>query len=597
LRGEVAPRYLFGRSRVQSTVDSQQSTVSSRPPKKDTEGRFLFRSKVLRTPGVHLVAFLLVAFFLVAVAGCGPAAEPALADAPPLGRCELPPDSLRQLIVLDQSGSMRPSWSTVRAQMGAIVEALPQGSWVHIEGFSERVTTLVHDVRIDAATRPTVVEQARRLPMPRNLAPTDLGAALEATLDDVLLARTRGRGRVTLVFLITDGKHEPSAQSPYRDAALFTKLRTQWAKHVHDPTLHPFIYAIPVGGGLEGADLVQHTVPTAVVVPPLRHDQMSEVVGDIIGRMNKDVKQALVMADDSFRAERLHARLAGEPKMRRFRGSEADLIVRSAAACVTYDLSQIRLAASSGGYSGSAPDRVRLRPGDSAVVKATLRARHPLSHWRPGAAAVIDTFGPDRQTKLALSAHTTLQPSAEIEALLGDPGPAPTVIDVDGTLQRMPISWIVFLLLVTPPLLALCALGYGMLPPQPAAFRPTMALDPGNRRVRVENLRRAPSGKRVLHSMANGTSILITCRRASRLRSPKRVRVVVEADRPDVVGIAEPRPGGVGHQITLLSVHEPARELGKNAYVVWASSGEPLPGVMEPGDVDHWPGYRWLGRS
>jgi hypothetical protein len=490
---------------------------------------------------------------------------------------------------------MRPAWSTVRAQRAAIVEAMPGGSWLHIEGFSDRVVTLVHDVRIDAATRSTVVEQARRLPMPRNLAPTDLGAALEAALDDVLHARSRGRGRVTLVFFITDGKHEPSAQSPYRDAELFTKLRTEWAKHVHDPTLHPFIYAIPVGGGLEGADLVQRTVPTAVVVPPMRHDQMSEVVADIIGRVGKDVKRALVVADDSFRAERLHARLAGEARMRRFLDSEANVVVRSAAACVTYNLSQIRLAASAGDYSGTAPDGVRLTPGDSAVVRATLRARHPLSHWLPGSAAVIDTVGAHRRTRLALSASTTLEPSPAIEALLRDPGPTTTVIDVDGTLQRMPITWATFGLLAALASFAVVALRYVTHPPRPAAFRPTTALDPGNQRVRLENLRRAPDGKRVLHSLADGTTILVTCRRASRLKNPKRVRVIAEADRPGVVGIAEPKASGVGHQVTMLSAHTPTRELAKNAYVVWAANGEPLPGTLEHGDVDHWPGYRWPG--
>ena len=236
-----------------------------------------------------------------------------------------------------------------------------------------------------------------------------------------------------------------------------------------------------------------------------------------------------------------------------------------------------------------------MTPGDSAVVRATLRARHPLSHWLPGSAAVSDTVGAQRRTKLALSVSTTLEPSAPIEALLRDPGPAATVIDVEGTLHRMPISWIAFILLVTPPLLVLLGVGYGALPPQPAAFRPTMALDPSNRRVRVENLRRAPSGKRVLHSLTNGTNILVSCQRASRLRSPKRVRVIVEADQPGVVGIAEPRAGGVGLQVTMLSAHEPARELAKNGFIVWATNGEPLPGAFEPGDVDHWPGYRWQG--
>ncbi|MGH7554196.1 MAG: vWA domain-containing protein [Longimicrobiales bacterium] len=532
----------------------------------------------------------------MAVAGCRPDPQPTLADVPPLERCELPPDSLRQLIVLDQSGSMRPAWSTVRAQMAAIVEAMPEGSWLHIEGFSDRVATLVHDVRIDAAMRPTVVEQARRLPLPRNLAPTDIGAALEAALDDVLRARSRGRGRVTLVFFITDGKHEPSAQSPYRDTELFTKLRARWAKHVHDPTLHPFIYAIPVGGGLEGADLVQRTVPTAVVVPPMRHDQMSEVVADIIGRVGKDVKRALVVADDSFRAARLHARLAGEPKMRRLGATaEADIIVRSAAACVTYDLSRIQLAASSGDFSGSAPDGVRVTPGDSAVVRATLRARHPLSHWLPGSAPMIDTVGMDRRMQLSLSVSTTLEPAPPIEELLRDPGPASTAITIEGTLQRMPISWIAFVCLVTPPLLVLLGVGYGALPPKPAAFRPTMALDSGNRRVQLDSLRRTPDGKRVLRSLPNGTTILITCRRASWLGSRKRVRVIVEADRPGVVGIAEPKASAVGHQVTMLSAHAPVRELAKNAYVVWAANGEPLPGALELGDVDHLPGYRWPG--
>ncbi len=467
----------------------------------------------------------------------------------------------------------------------------------------------MHDVRLDAGSRGTAAQQALRLSVPRPGAATDLGRALEAALDDVGLARSRGRGRVTVIFIITDGVHDPGRDSPYRDPAMFDRLYAEWEKRIRGATVHLLVYAIPIGGDMGGADLVQRVVSTARAEPPSDPGRMADLVGDIIARIGKDTRRVLVAAD-TVRARRLEARFIGEPRVARLGGPDTEVLLRSTAACVTFEVTAVRIASTSttgsaaslpvapAAYSGHASGRFRLAPGDSAVIRASMRSSgHPPSHWLPIASPVSDTLGAGRTSRLVLTAVTSLEPRAAIEALLLDAGTDSTRVPLEGTLHRIPISWPRFTLLAGLGVLIVFGLRYLVMPPRPGPFRPTIALNPARPQVRVENLRRGPRGQRVLHALPDGTRIWVTYRRASRLRSPRRVRMTVGADRGGIVGIAEPRPGGAGYHVTLLESHSPARELARRGYVVWADDAEPLPGTLAPGQVDQLRGYYWPGHA
>src|SRR5690606_42086699 len=72
---------------------------------------------------------------VVLVGGCAPEPPGLPPVAPSLGQCALPPESIRFMIVVDRSGSMRPHWSAVRAQLARLVDRVPHGSLLHVEVF------------------------------------------------------------------------------------------------------------------------------------------------------------------------------------------------------------------------------------------------------------------------------------------------------------------------------------------------------------------------------------------------------------------------------------------------------------------------------
>jgi hypothetical protein len=538
---------------------------------------------------------LLASAPVLLVAGCRSEVAPAASAAmpPPLASCDLPPDSVRHVIVLDQSGSMRPVWPTVRRQLAAIIEGVPDGSWVHVEGFSDRVVTLMHDARLGAANRANAVQQALRVAEPAPQAPTDLGRAMDAALDDVLLARERGRGRLTLLFFITDGRHDPAAGSPYRDTAQFDRLRAQWTRRMHEATIHPFVFAIPIGSGIEGADLVRRTIPGTIAETPRRPAEIADVVNGSMQRIGKDVKRALVEADVARAADRLSARVAGEPRLRYLGDAEGDVVLRSSATCVTYAVTGGAIGAGPRDpaeavpYHGRAHGSVLVPPGGEASVRVTLRGTHPAAHRVPWGGAVSDTLDASPATPFALTALVGFEPRRDIEALIVDATPDTAQIQLGGALRREAIAWPAFLVLAGLPLLVLLMALYAALPAKPGALRP----------MHVERLPRAArGGARVLRSLPDGTAVRVSYRRASRLRSRRRVRLAVQADRAGAVAVASEREGGTGHELVRLPADAP-HELSRQSYIVWADNGDGLPDTLAPGEVDLLPGYYWSGRS
>ena len=92
------------------------------------------------------------------------------------------------------------------------------------------------------------------------------------------------------------------------------------------------------------------------------------------------------------------------------------------------------------------------------------------------------------------------------------------------------------------------------------------------------------------------TAVRVSYRRASRLRSRRRVRLAVQADRAGAVAVANEREGGTGHELVRLPADAP-HELSRQSYIVWADNGGGLPETLAPGEVDLLPGYYWSGRS
>lgn len=117
----------------------------------------------------------------------------------------------RYVILVDESGSMRPLWPAVRQALATFAEAIPEGDELDVRAFSSDVRVLVPVAEASTVTRRSWAETMRTLPEPRG-ASTDLGAASAAALQSV---RQAPASQVQFVFFLTDGRHQPAANSRF----------------------------------------------------------------------------------------------------------------------------------------------------------------------------------------------------------------------------------------------------------------------------------------------------------------------------------------------------------------------------------------------
>ena len=352
-----------------------------------------------------------------------------------LEQCALPQDSVRYHLVVDRSGSMAPFWNQVRQQLAATIDSVPERGVLHVETFSNQVLTPVRDRQVTGATRAEIRQQALLFPEPVPGEKTDIGRALQTAAGTIEDARQAGRGRVTFLFVVTDGKHDPPAGSAFSGESAFNVLRQRWAELPSRTRTDLIVLAVPIGkDGLAGAQRVASVIPNTVVLPPQTIDQIGRTLAAEVRRAGQDLLRARVAPEVA--QPRLVGRLVESPQTVGFWGTtEVPVMLHSQASCVTYQVA-----------TGSDTAWAAIAPGDSFATSLEVQSPRSSAEAWPWQAVRAGSG-------LPLHAQVAFAPRNELVRMAVDPAAKTAEVPVAGVVRYPPMGWLTFGALLIPVLL------------------------------------------------------------------------------------------------------------------------------------------------
>lgn len=334
--------------------------------------RRLRRSGALALSAALLAALPLTAHPAAAAgaAGRAPADDPAPTRADVYRALHLEQEPADYVILVDTSGSMTEDgrYDTVVSTLHPFLAGLTPKDHVALFTFDSRPEARY----IGSAGDPDAI--IAHLPAgPDPSGSTDIGAALDSALTEL---ERDDASPVASVVLLTDGKQEPPDSSRYpADPA-----KGDWPQ-LHDragkvAAHHELAgYALPLGSGASGADLLGAVVPHTAVLRP-----------DSI----QNLGAYLARAGDRTRARQAGRLLApddGKGVTARWEGGTADVTGGSAGGRITLTSQTGRLPLTVTGLHASLagspvtvsglPDRVVLQPGRSVSYQVTLHGTLP----------------------------------------------------------------------------------------------------------------------------------------------------------------------------------------------------------------------------
>lgn len=272
------------------------------------------------------------------------------------------------VILVDTSGSMTKDgrYGTVRSTLRPFLDGLTSEDHVALFTFDSRP-----EARYIGAAGNTKKIVSSLPAKPNASGETDIGAALNAALNEL------GRddvSSVASVVLLTDGQHHPPRGSRYPTAkgAPWDALRKR-AQGIAERT-DLAGYALPLGSGATGAQLLQNVVQNTSVLQP---------------RSIQDLGSYLARAGDGARARKaglLLAQDAGHGVSATWQGGgAADVTDGLATARLTLHSTTRHLPLTVGGLRASLadpsldvsglPNEVTLQPGASRTFEVRLRGR------------------------------------------------------------------------------------------------------------------------------------------------------------------------------------------------------------------------------
>jgi len=332
------------------------------------------------------------------------------------------------VIVVDTSGSMssgpNPPYPEVKAAYAGLVQAIGNGDHLSVVTFSDAPSVnFERTIDSDGARQAAL----RALPDVANGPATDIGSALNATLDR--LSRVDA-SEVEIVLFLTDGMHEPPPNSPYAQvgSAAWAGLQQHGQAVAASHLLQ--VYGVGLGNGdATDVGLLRGVLPNPSIVslPP---DQLSPFFLEAVKqsqlvRLRKPLQREL---DVGF----VEAALPRPPRLAphetfeveitsKYRQLPADVTLPSIA--VTDDSGRVADVELVGG-----PRSLHLRPGQSE--KVSVRATLPV---KPAGWRVPEKH--ERQTvTLTLSGASTAEPADLINRVFsfstskGLTSPAPIVL-------------------------------------------------------------------------------------------------------------------------------------------------------------------------
>lgn len=310
------------------------------------------------------------------------------------------------IVLLDESGSMRPIWGQVKAAVETFIRAVPEGDELDIRLFSGAVRRLNAPVPASAQVVSEWANQLALLPMPTG-AHTDLGVAVESALDAIAAAPA---SRQHFVYVLTDGAQDPDPGSafPANGGGKWEELRKK-AKALG--ASRPVSFAIVrLTEQADAQKLLANALPNPDVVPAITSEQLRSWFGREARNIAVRKLRRLISGERTLPAlldsTDVPLRLGGESTVRRAqlrRTTDATLVKP---ATVTLD------------------DGAILTLGLMAGSEAKLRSTPPTRAWY-----LPPTSTAGRATK-TVPVSVSLSPANELGRIGIDAGPQPDSLRV-----------------------------------------------------------------------------------------------------------------------------------------------------------------------
>jgi len=336
------------------------------------------------------------------------------------------------LLLVDESGSMRPFWGSVRQALVNFSAAIPEGDQLDVRLFANTVRTLLPPVASTAETRPSWVRTLGTLAEPAG-AKTDLGRAAASVAASI---RALPPERLAFVFVLTDGRQDPEPGSPFSASgggewtSLANELRTlASARPVHFVVLR-------LTADADAQTLLRRTLPRSLDVDVTAPGALSAWFATATREVAVE-KLRLVIRDELRHPA---ARLTADEPLASGRLGASDGTVR---------LERTRRVVEARFTGDLATDGRNVRIGLSApgLVPAERAWQLSITDTRPWYRP------PERsgsQESVTLVGPATLEPAAELSRIGIDPAARPDSIRVDVPVRQPAVAyWAVVALLAT----------------------------------------------------------------------------------------------------------------------------------------------------
>jgi hypothetical protein len=350
------------------------------------------------------------------------APECSVRNAPTLcTRAGLDSASVNYLLLVDESGSMRPLWPAVRSALASFALAVPEGGQLDVRTFAGTVRQRIPATQSTEATRRSWMADLGDLDAPRGQH-TDLGRAAEAAV--AAIAATPRTETPSFIFILTDGIQEPEPGSPYGPGwgPAWDALANQTARLSRQRPVQVVIVRLA-----SDADpgLLRRVFPQALMADAFSAQALAGFFRQVMAQ-NAFARLQLMVQHDIQRPAALVERAEPILTFSR-RATTVDFELRSQRELVTTRIPAGTSFALPGGGSVVTTSDVVIEPGSAATVNTRVTDRRyrylaPPNRWT-------------RAIEAPAEFSSVLEPAHEIDHLL-----LPATVAEDTALVRLALA-------------------------------------------------------------------------------------------------------------------------------------------------------------
>jgi hypothetical protein len=138
------------------------------------------------------------------------------------GAYKLEKEPVDYIIVVDQSGTVKQYWESIKASASKLVTLANDGDYLTVIGFKETVDNLILARKINSNSKRAIVDEIKGLAEPRG-SYTDLFESVDFTLEKGI-NRPEG-SKLQIIFYFTDFKNDPPPGSKWRTSSTDNLVR------------------------------------------------------------------------------------------------------------------------------------------------------------------------------------------------------------------------------------------------------------------------------------------------------------------------------------------------------------------------------------